>query len=165
MIKNEKQYQVTKSRLNDFKVSLKELEKEGYPLLKKLHYKALQSQINKFEKEIEEYELLKEGSLNYLYANDLSEISEILIKARIANRLTQAELAERLKLKEQQIQRYEISNYSTANFNRIIEIAYALELRFDKMKIKVREAILAIPEGIDQNVVAKIRNRKSLLNL
>ena len=48
------------------------------------------------------------------------------IKARIAQGLSQKDLAERLKLKEQQIQRYEATDYASASLNRIKEVVTAL---------------------------------------
>ena len=49
----------------------------------------------------------------------------ILIKARIAQGLSQKELAERIGLKEQQIQRYEATDYASANLSRIKEVVSA----------------------------------------
>ena len=54
-----------------------------------------------------------------------------LIKARIALGLSQKGLAERLGLKEQQIQRYEAECYSSAGFSRLVEISEALKIRFN----------------------------------
>lgn len=166
MIKNDKQYQVTKSRLHDFKESLLALEKdETDPLLQELHVGALKSQIEQFEKQILEYELLKEGNTSYVVVDDLSHLHEVLIKARIAQKMTQAELAKSLELKEQQIQRYEGSDYSTASMSRIIEVSQALGLKIEKLKIKVKEAFFAVPSGIDENKLAQIRTDRALLKL
>ena len=166
MIKNDKQYQVTKSRLQDFKKSMQELEtQEIDPLLKELQQKAMASQIIDFEEEIKEYERLKEGFTNYVSAENLSDIHEVLIKARIAKKMTQADLAECLEMKEQQIQRYEISNYATASMGRIIEVADALDLRFDRIKARVRSADLVIPDGIDKAKVLLIQKQRQLLKI
>lgn len=165
MIKNDKQYQVTKSRLNDFKESLQALDHEEAvdPLLRELHYGSLKSQIIEFEKQISEYELLKEGAINYVFVDNLTHIYEVLIKARIANGWTQANLAKRLHLKEQQIQRYEICNYSTASIERIIEIANALNVQIEKIKVKVREPQIPLPEGVDNFKLSQLKARKHLL--
>jgi transcriptional regulator with XRE-family HTH domain len=164
MIKNDKQYTVTKSKLNDFKESLRALEQQSMdPLLKELHSDALKSQIEEFEKSINEYEYLKEGTLTYLIAENLPDINEMLVKARIVKGLTQSDLAERLNLKEQQIQRYEISNYSAASMNRINQIANALGLQFGKLKIKVKESPFSIPEGIDEQKLSRIQTERALL--
>ena len=51
---------------------------------------------------------------------------------RIAARLSQKELAERLGLKEQQIQKYEATGYSGASLGRMTEVVNALGLRVRK---------------------------------
>ena len=58
----------------------------------------------------------------------VGEIPRMLIKARIAKGLSQKELAERLGLKEQQIQRYEATEYATASLARIREVAAVYEV-------------------------------------
>jgi HTH-type transcriptional regulator/antitoxin HigA len=58
----------------------------------------------------------------------LEELPEILIRARIAQGLTQAKLAELVGLKEQQIQKYESDYYATANLRRLQDVAAALKL-------------------------------------
>ena len=57
MIKNDKEYQVTKSRLNDFEESLLATEKEKTdPLLKELYVDSIKSEIVELQKQIIEYE-------------------------------------------------------------------------------------------------------------
>jgi transcriptional regulator with XRE-family HTH domain len=57
---------------------------------------------------------------------------EALIKARIMRNLSQKELAERLSLAEQQVQRYEATRYRGVAAERLQEVA-------DALKLKVRE--------------------------
>lgn len=166
MIKNDKQYQVTKSRLNDFKESLIALEQDKIdPLLKELYNNSLKSQIIEFEKLVADYELLKEGQVNFVIVDNLSNISEVLIKARIVKRLSQSDLAKSLDIKAQQIQRYEISDYSTASIGRIFEIANVLGIQFGACKIKLNEPHWKIPDGINEKKIMRIRTEKSLLTL
>ena len=56
----------------------------------------------------------------------VAEVPSVLIKARIATGLSQRDLAERVGVKEQQIQRYEATDYATANLARILEVVSAL---------------------------------------
>jgi transcriptional regulator with XRE-family HTH domain len=51
-----------------------------------------------------------------------------LIRARIARGLTQRDLAIKLGLKEQQIQRYEETDYASASLARINEVIRALDI-------------------------------------
>ncbi len=54
-----------------------------------------------------------------------------MIRARIASGLSQRGLADRLGLKEQQIQRYEASDYASASFARIKRVVSALGMELD----------------------------------
>ena len=150
MIKNDKQYQVTRARLKDFDESLKALEDQGMePLLKELHTGAIQSQIVEFKKELNDYEALKNGEVESVFIHSLSEISDALIKARIIKGWSQADLAKRLELKEQQIQRYESCDYATANMTRISEVASVLNIGLSQIKVKVKEPEFELPSGWD----------------
>ena len=79
--------------------------------------------------EIKEYEALKAGDipLDPNISASVANLPKSLIRTRIAKGLTQKDLAERMGLKEQQIQRYEASGYESASLARITEIAWALE--------------------------------------
>jgi len=54
-------------------------------------------------------------------------IPSSLIRARIAAGWTQKELAKRLGISEQQIQKYESTDYESASFRKINEIATILK--------------------------------------
>ena len=56
----------------------------------------------------------------------LENLPEILIEERKRLDLTQRQLAEKLGLKEQQIQRYEASRYQSASLQRLRQVAKAL---------------------------------------
>jgi len=173
MIKNDKQFQVTKNRLKDFKDMLYTLESSTDdsidPIYKKIEMDAVQSQINVFSKEIEEYELLKQGKVNYVYVDSLPNIYEALIKARIIKGWTQAELAKHLKLKEQQVQRYELDNYSTASINKISQVATALNIDFKSIKVEIAQPKFNLPADLDSESLLdgynKMREKRTLLPL
>ena len=57
----------------------------------------------------------------------LDDLPRLLVRARIAAGMSQKALAERMGLKEQQIQRYESSDYSSASLSRLREVAKALD--------------------------------------
>ena len=58
--------------------------------------------------------------------HSISELGEALCEARVAGGWTQRELGEHLGLRQQQIQRYEATDYQQCSWRRIIEIADAL---------------------------------------
>jgi len=66
-------------------------------------------------------------------ANSLAELPTVLIRARIAQNLSQRELGELIGLKEQQIQRYESEQYASASLARLKEIADALKLNITEI--------------------------------
>ena len=133
MIKNERQYRITKAQATRFAQSLDGLaqrssETEGFhPLIAKAQEDALRSQLADLEEELREYDSLKAGEVPIDELSVVAELPTVLIKARIARGLSQKDLAERLGLQEQQIQRYEATDYASASLTRIKEVAGALE--------------------------------------
>lgn len=132
MIKNERQYKITKAQADRFSQTLELLEMDSgdggnvHPLIAKARRDAVRSQLADLEKELAEYDALKKGEFRLEGLNVVAGLPDVLIKARIAQGLTQRELAERMGLKEQQIQKYEASDYASASFARIREVADAL---------------------------------------
>jgi transcriptional regulator with XRE-family HTH domain len=88
----------------------------------------LESEAQHLEAEIAAYEELVDGKA-LLVESDLADLPDALIKARIANRWSQKQLADKLKVHEQQVQRYEASRYKGASFERLLEIAKVLGVR------------------------------------
>ena len=89
---------------------------------------ALRMQIKDLERDISEYEDLKEGRLLSFGAENLDSLGELLTKARIARGLTQAELGELLGMTQQQVQRYERDGWQKISLWRLAEAADALGL-------------------------------------
>ena len=132
MIKNERQYKITKSHLDKFKETLLNLEKKDTTPLTELEKSAIQSQMTDLKQEIDEYDDLKSGMVPVFGLNSIDQLPKTLIKARISLGLSQKKLGELIGLAEQQIQRYESTDYETANIARIKEIASALNLEIAK---------------------------------
>jgi ribosome-binding protein aMBF1 (putative translation factor) len=156
MIKNEREYRITKAQAEKFERALAEISASGdtglHPLLQKAQREGIQSQLEELQEQISEYEALRSGSRLVISLDSLEELPQALIQARIAAGLTQRELAERLGLKEQQIQRYEATEYASADLARLNEIARAL-------KIRVREDIfLKADEEPSGELLARLRD-------
>ena len=132
MIKNERQYRLTRAQADRFSQTLRSLgQRSGeagvmHPLIAKAQEDALRSQLADLESELREYESLKAGEFQIDGLKAVADLPTALIKARIAQGLSQKDLAERLGLKEQQIQRYEATDYASASLTRIKEIVSAL---------------------------------------
>ena len=132
MIKNERQYRITKAQADRFSEALRELEAETaeglgvHPLLLKAKKDAVNSQLTDLKDELRDFEELKSGGFEFGQLGAVSEVPRMLIRARIARGLSQKSLACRLGLKEQQIQRYEASEYASASLARIRSVAAVL---------------------------------------
>ena len=132
MIKNERQYRITNAQAAQFSEALCELEHNTaeelglHPLLFKAKKDAVRSQLADLEEELRDYEVLKSGDFEFGRLESVSELPRLLISARIARGLSQKSLAGRLGLKEQQIQRYEASEYASASLARVRSVAEVL---------------------------------------
>jgi transcriptional regulator with XRE-family HTH domain len=130
------------------------------PLLARAEREALRSQLEELQEQLAEYEGLRSATSPIVSLDSLEELPAALIRARIAAGLTQRQLAERLGLKEQQIQRYEATDYASADFARLSEIARALgvrvreDLSLDKTLELSEERLKQLNERVRQTVVA-----------
>jgi len=143
MIRNERQYRITKAQAAKSRKLLEEFaralpKRPGvHPRLVRAEREALESQLGDLEGELKEYERLKSGKVKVIAVDSIDALPEALVKARIAVGLTQAQLAARLGMKEQQIQRYEATRYAAASFVRLVAVSRALG-------VQVRESLRII---------------------
>jgi len=128
MIKNERQYHITKAQIAKFEAALEKLSaRESQNVrLRQLEENALRSQLDELRDAMQQYERLRSSGRAPIHIDALADLPHALVKARIAAGLSQKELAERLGLKEQQIQRYEATDYSGASLSRISQVVEAL---------------------------------------
>ena len=82
--------------------------------------------IDDLKEELQEDERTKQGDVDMTALTAIHVVPSTLIRARIARRLSQRQLVKLVGLKEQQIQRYESSDYSNVDLGRVQEIARAL---------------------------------------
>lgn len=133
MIKNERQYRITKAQVAQFDATLNQLKRDEtsslHELLKKAQLDALRSQQADLQAAVDEYEALRDNRPTVIEADSLDELPNALIRARIALGLSQKELADKMGVKEQQLQRYEATEYASASLSRIQEVAAALGVR------------------------------------
>jgi len=90
--------------------------------------RALESQLEELQADPEEYETLKAGKVTDFEARSFNDLPVLLVKARIARGMTQKELAGRLHVKEQQVQRWESNNFHGASIETLKAIADALSI-------------------------------------
>ena len=131
MITNERQYRITKAWLKKFEASAarneqNEAPRDVHPRIHQAATDALRSEADVLREQIAEYERLRAGLVKRRNLSSLSELPKALIEARIAGRVTQKALADRLGISEQQVQRWESNAYSGVSVQRMQEIVDAL---------------------------------------
>ena len=144
MIKNEKQYRITKAQVRRFENALTELAKESRPAnitprLWQAQYDAAESQSQELREQVEVYERLHVGKSREVVLEAVEDLPRALIRARISAGMTQEGLAHRLGVKAQQVQRYEATEYESASFARICKVVQALGLRMPRPVRLVRQ--------------------------
>lgn len=150
MIKSAKQYVVTKRRLADFEQAVEGFDiktvPEGVtPSGHRAAFDALVSLRNELASQVHRYDdLIREG-LQAIELNTISDLPRVLIETRIARRMTQAALADRLGVNPQQVQRWETEDYENVGLAYALEIADAL--RVDEILHRGRRSAIALPSG------------------
>jgi ribosome-binding protein aMBF1 (putative translation factor) len=143
MIKNEKQYRITKAQARRFEGALAEIARQERPAnitrrLWQAQRDAAESQLQELQEQIDAYEGLQMGKSKELVLEAVEDLPKTLIRARIAAGMTQEGLAHRLGVKTQQIQRYEATDYESASFARVLKVVQALGLKMPKPARLVR---------------------------
>lgn len=147
MIKHERQYASTKEWIARFERSIAEIRASPGPAdsldaeKRDVLGRAQEGLRDRLRAEVAEYEALRSGAVGRLTVTSLGSCAEALIKARIATGLTQRQLADRLRIGEDEIERDEATDYESASMARVIEVADALGLRIT--------AEILLPNGAD----------------
>jgi transcriptional regulator with XRE-family HTH domain/dephospho-CoA kinase len=167
MIKNERQYRITKAQADSFSRALKKLEGTPpavgvHPLLHKAQIDGLRGQMVDLQAELDEYESLRSGKRQAIEIESFDDLPKALIQARIAGGMTQEDLAAKVGIKHQQIQRYEATDYRSASLDRVGEIARALSIEatgrlgLPSGETSIRAMIRRLKEvGLDQDFVSR----------
>ena len=168
MITNEHQYKITRTQARRCRQAIEALESNPksipnvHPRLLQVERNALEGMLATLQGEMDEYDRLKSSGPSVIEIHSFDDLAEGLIKARIASHLSQKDLAEKMGLKEQQIQRYESDRYDSASYQRLCEVATALGLRIKP------NILLPIASRSFDDLVGKLRQvgikRKFLLN-
>ena len=93
---------------------------------------AIASEIETLQRQIDHYERLRDGHITSRKITSLRDLPSALIEARIAAQLTQRQLAERIGVAEQQVQRWEANDYSSLRLDRLQGIADALGVQIQE---------------------------------
>ena len=132
-IRNEWQYRHAKAQVRKFAEVLAHFDERPeahpgvHPRLIRAQKETVASELELLREEIKKYAKLRRKKAVHPQLKFISELPDMLVKARIASGLTQAALAKKLGLKPQQIQRYEATSYAQASLARIQQIARAID--------------------------------------
>lgn len=133
MIANEREYKITRAAAKRFEDALAKVDERSadqHPLARKAMRESIESELEILREELAQYEALRSGRVAAFELQSLSDLPDVLIQARTSAGLTQRQLAERLGLKEQQVQRYEASRYASVSLERLQVVADALGVSF-----------------------------------
>ena len=137
MITNERQYRIAKAEAQKFEQAIA-AARDGkpspgvHPRVHDAMIESLESEHAILRERLDHYEALKAGKVKNRKVHSLRELPILLIEGRIAAGLTQRQLADRLGLPEQQVQRYESTMYSGVGLDRLQAVADALGLEIEE---------------------------------
>ena len=159
MIKDELEYEVSKEWVEKFNKTIAAMERDEEAKRKDfLKWDAgrgsIQCHLDQLHEEITEYERLmawdKSKPIEIIVEN-FNKLSEALIKARMAAKMSEEELAEILDIDPERIKEYEKKKYQNASLMEILEISLALGLEFKTAVMQVDFAeIEAIKETAER---------------
>jgi transcriptional regulator with XRE-family HTH domain/dephospho-CoA kinase len=137
VIKNERQYRITNAQAEKFEKAIREMENSSppkgvQPKLRQAQIDALRSQWTELQEQLQEYEMLRSGKRRVLQLGSFADLPRALIQARIASGMSQEDLAERLGIKSQQVQRYEATDYLGASLSRVSDVVRVLGLQIQE---------------------------------
>lgn len=169
MIKDEKEYIVTQGLIEEFEKSIAAIERDearktndpdGWKMIRS----SLQSHLDKFKAEMAEYKRLTSHdrySPIILKLDDLDYLPQILIKARMAAKLSHQELANLAGLTEEQIKRYEGNDYEDASFLDVRFVIDALDIKIQNGEFLIPlDTLRRTPITKEELLTSQTRNRK-----
>ena len=130
MIKNEKQYKITKKKLADLNEAIvrKQSILDPLPAKDRLILVSLQDMQGQLENEIAAYDHLKSSMSSLPDERSIDDLPELLIEFKVRSGLTQKEFSRKIGMKEQQLQRYEAENFRSISFKNLLKILHAIGL-------------------------------------
>lgn len=167
MIKTNIQYNQLRKKVEAFQAAYEmyklELDtKELHPIQMKFYLDSYEREHNKNKALIEEYEQIRDKKKNFIVINKPADIPKILIHARIAMGWSQKDLAEKLMIHEQQIQRIEQNDYLNTSLERVIQVFEQLEI--DILASKTIQQTVVLKQYSSQ-VTEEMKNQGHILQI
>lgn len=130
MIKGERECAVARLWVKRFESTManidERLERDGPDWMLEARRSGLQGKTDDLRLDVAEYEALASGKVPPADAGNLEELPDALIKRRIGLGMTRRELAERMGVREEEVERYELTDYESAGYARLMEAHAAL---------------------------------------
>lgn len=127
MIRNFREYRIAKSKAVTMRAALAGAGPSGLSTKTlERHRLGVQTKLAALEAAIKSFDDLESGQHGGLFRGELSDLGDMLIRARIARGWSQRELGEKLGLHMQKVQQYEASGYASASLTRILQVWQAL---------------------------------------
>lgn len=156
MITNERQYRITKNEIRKFEQALAALMEQGIDqdtneaLARSIQVDAMRSQLADLRADIADFDALRSGQRRVIGLDSFDQLPQALIAARISSGMTQGDLAERLGIHEQQVQRYEATNYAAASIQRVKDVVKTLGVGIRE------EVLLPVPSASPRSLFARL---------
>jgi HTH-type transcriptional regulator/antitoxin HigA len=130
MIKNEKQYAITRKKLLELEEGISRLKsgREHLPAKEQMLIVSMLVMQKQMQDEIAYYEVVKAMNSAILEERSIDDLPTLLIEYKIQSGMTQKEFSQKIGMKEQQLQRYEAENFSSISFRNLLKIIHAIGL-------------------------------------
>lgn len=123
MIKNKKQLTGTLRNISLFTEKLSKISDSP-------EKKSITHLIEEMQKEVDLYLDVKNGTKKTFSIDSLENISDVIINSRISRGLSQKDLADIVGTTQQQINRWENTDFEKTSFWHILDVCEALEIKF-----------------------------------
>lgn len=151
-ITNQREYRSARAEADRLEAQMAKQDREpdnAPPQLRQAMHGATQSRLDELRHRIAWYEALQRSGGATIEAQSLEDVPSILIQARVAADLTQKQLAARLGVSEQQVQRDEKTRYAGSSLDRLIAVARALNVSFQLTAVLPRPQAASSPHAAE----------------
>ncbi|CAK9252046.1 unnamed protein product [Sphagnum jensenii] len=126
-------------------------------------------EIKKLKQQVDEYKSLISGSMDYIDARKLEDLPRTMIQLRLALGWSQKRLADELGVQQQQIARYEATDYEGISFQRMLVMLNAFDAHISIEKIRMTidgksQTKFLLPKGYKPEDIVR-KKRMGLFNL
>ena len=126
LIKNEDQKRKTIKLIEEFKKKLSRIRQREGTEAAKLFSEAYRARVEELRRQVRVFETIRGHGLAPSEFSKPDEFGQYLVKARIASRKTQGQLARELQVSQPMIYKYEAAQYMNAGLDVLLRVAEIL---------------------------------------